>query len=97
MEDKLNFDVHIQSKISKCSKIIGIVKRLSILLLQDALLTLYKINSHWNILILICIITIQIKLIATEHLKMKLLEHSDPELKVLNIHFSHTVSKNGTT
>ena len=42
MEDKLNFDVHIQSKISKCSKIIGIVKRLSILLLQDALLTLKK-------------------------------------------------------
>ena len=42
MDNKLNFDVHVQNKISKCNKMIGIVKQLSIILPQDALLTLYK-------------------------------------------------------
>ena len=48
MDDKLNFDVYIQNKISKCNKIIGIVKWLSIIFLRDALLILYKmfIRSH---------------------------------------------------
>ena len=43
MDDKLTFDVHVQNKISKCNKIIGNVKRLSVILPRDALLTLYKI------------------------------------------------------
>ena len=46
-----------------------------------------KINSHQHILILLCrIIIIQIQLIAPDHHKMILLEHSYPELKVLNVH-----------
>ena len=43
MDDKLNFDVHVPNKISKCNKIIGIVTCLSIILPRDATLTLYKI------------------------------------------------------
>ena len=43
MDDKLNSDVHIQNKISKCNKITGIVKRLSVMLPRDTLLLiLYK-------------------------------------------------------
>ena len=39
---KLIFDVHVQNKASKYNKIVGIVKRLSIIFLRNALLTLYK-------------------------------------------------------
>ena len=39
----------------------------------------------------------QIQLIAPDHHKMKLLEHSHPELKVLNINLSHIVSRNRTS
>ena len=48
MNDKLNFDAHVQNKISKCNKITGVVKRLSIALQRDALLTFYEmfIRSH---------------------------------------------------
>ena len=35
--------------------------------------------------------------IAADHHKMKHLDHSYPALKVLNIHFSHIVLKNGTS
>ena len=42
MDDKLTFDANAQNKISKCNKIIGIVEGLSVILLQDSLLTLYK-------------------------------------------------------
>ena len=38
LDEKLNFDEHIQSKISNCN----IIKRLSITFLRDALLTIYK-------------------------------------------------------
>ena len=56
-----------------------------------------KINSHQHILILLCrIMIIQIQLTAPDHHKMILLEHSYQELKVLNVHFSRIVSRNGT-
>ena len=42
IDDGLNFDKHVQNKISKCNKIIGIVKWLSLILPQGALLTLNK-------------------------------------------------------
>lgn len=42
MDDKLSFDVHVQTKVSKCYQIIEILRRLSIILSRDALLTLYK-------------------------------------------------------
>ena len=67
-------------------------------MVQKAFLSIKsKINSHRHILILICIITIQAQLIVPDHHKVKLLEHSHPDLKVLNIHFFHTVSINGTS
>ena len=40
--EKLNFDEHVQSKISKCGKFISIIKRLSTTFLRDVLLTIYK-------------------------------------------------------
>ena len=42
MDDKLSFDAHAQNKISKCNKIIVIVKQLSAILPRDSLLTPYK-------------------------------------------------------
>ena len=42
MDNKLNFDVHVPNKISKCIKIIGIIKRLSVIIPRDVLLKLYK-------------------------------------------------------
>ena len=42
MDDKLSFDVHVQTKVSKCYQIIEILRRLPIILSRDALLTLYK-------------------------------------------------------
>ena len=29
LDEKLNFDEHVQSKISKCNKLIGLIKKLS--------------------------------------------------------------------
>ena len=37
MDDKLNFDVHVQNRISKCNKIVGIVKQLSVIIPRDVL------------------------------------------------------------
>ena len=42
MDNKLNFDVHVLNKISKCIKIIGIIKRLSVIIPRDVFLKLYK-------------------------------------------------------
>ena len=39
---KLNFNEHIESKISKCNKIISLVKKLSQILTRKSLLTIYK-------------------------------------------------------
>ena len=42
LDSKLNFNTHVAQKIKKCNKLIGLMKRLSINLLRNALLTIYK-------------------------------------------------------
>ena len=42
LSSTVNFDVHVQNKISKCNKVIGIVKWLSIILSLDVVLTVRK-------------------------------------------------------
>ena len=39
---KLNFNEHIESKITNCNKIIGLMKKLSLILSRKSLLTIYK-------------------------------------------------------
>ena len=39
---KLNFNEHIENKITKCNKIIGLMERLSLILSRKSLLTIYK-------------------------------------------------------
>ena len=39
---KLKFDAHVDQKIKKCNRLIGLIRRLSISLSQNALLTIYK-------------------------------------------------------
>ena len=48
LDSKLNFNTHIDQKIRKCNKLIGLMKRLSLNLPQSALLTIYKsfIRQH---------------------------------------------------
>ena len=41
-DSKLNFNTHIDQKIKKCNKLIGLMKRLSVNLPRSALLTIYK-------------------------------------------------------
>ena len=42
LDSKLDFDEHIDNKINKCNKVIGIMKRLSLILSRKSLLTIYK-------------------------------------------------------
>ena len=42
LDSKLNFNTHIDQKIKKCNKLIGLMKRLSVNLSRSALLTIYK-------------------------------------------------------
>ena len=42
LDSKLNFNAHVDEKIKKCNRIIGLVRRLSFNLPQNALLTIYK-------------------------------------------------------
>ena len=42
LDSKLDFNEHIDIKINKCNKIIGIMKRLSLILSRKSLLTIYK-------------------------------------------------------
>ena len=42
LDSKLNFNEHIDSKITKCNKIIGLIKKLSQILSRKILLTIYK-------------------------------------------------------
>ena len=39
---KLNFNEHIENKITKCNKIIGLMEKLSLILSRKSLLTIYK-------------------------------------------------------
>ena len=42
LDSKLDFNEHIDNKINKCNKVIGIIKRLSLILSRKSLLTIYK-------------------------------------------------------
>ena len=42
LDSKLNFHAHVNQKIKKCNRIIGLIRRLSINLPRNALLTIYK-------------------------------------------------------
>ena len=42
LDSKLDFNKHINNKINKCNKIIGIMKKLFLFLSQKTLLTIYK-------------------------------------------------------
>ena len=42
LDSKLNFNEHIESKFTKCNKIIGLMKKLSQILSRMSLLTIYK-------------------------------------------------------
>ena len=42
LDSKLDFNEHIDNKINKCNKVIGIMKRLSLILSRKSLLTIYK-------------------------------------------------------
>ena len=42
LDSRLNFNKHVQSKMIKCYKIIGLIKKLSIHLPKEALLRIYK-------------------------------------------------------
>ena len=42
LDSNLNFNTHIDQKIKKCNKLIGLLKRLSVNLPRNALLTIYK-------------------------------------------------------
>ena len=52
LDSKLNCNTHIDQKIKKCNKLIGLMKRLSVNLPRSALLTIYKsfIRPHLDIL-----------------------------------------------
>ena len=42
LDSKLDFNEHIDNKMKKCNKIIGIMKRISLILSRKSLLTIYK-------------------------------------------------------
>ena len=42
LDSKFNFNTHFAQKIKKCNKLLGLIKRLSINLPRNALLTIYK-------------------------------------------------------
>ena len=42
LDKKLDSNIHIDNKINKCNKITGIIKRLSLSISRDSLLTIYK-------------------------------------------------------
>ena len=46
---KFNFNEHIESKIFKCNKIIGLIKKLSLILSTKSLLTIHKSFARPNL------------------------------------------------
>ena len=42
LDSKLSFNEHIENKITKCNKLIGLMKKLSLILSRKSLLTIYK-------------------------------------------------------
>ena len=49
LNSKLNFNEHIESKITKCNKIIGLMKKLSLIQSRKSLLTIYKSFVRHNL------------------------------------------------
>ena len=49
LDSKIDFTEHIDNKINKCNKIIGIMKRLSSILSRKSLPTIYKSFDKSNI------------------------------------------------
>ena len=51
LDKKLDFDIHIENKTNICNKMIGIMKRLSLSISRDSLLTIYKsfVRPHLDI------------------------------------------------
>ena len=49
LDSKLDPDEHINNKINKCNKIIGIMKKLSLFLSRKTLLTIYKLFLRPNL------------------------------------------------
>ena len=49
LNSKLNFNEHIESKITKCNKIIGLMKKLSLIQSRKSLLTIYKSSVRHNL------------------------------------------------
>ena len=48
LDSKLSFNEHVNQKINKCNRITGLMKRLSLILSRNQLLTIYKtfVRSH---------------------------------------------------
>ena len=42
LDSKLDFKFHVDQKINKCNKLIGLIRRLSVNVPRNALLTIYK-------------------------------------------------------
>ena len=42
LDSELDFSIHTEQKIRKCNKVIGLIRRLSVCLPREALLTIYK-------------------------------------------------------
>ena len=49
LNSKLSFNEHIESKITKCNKIIGLLKILSLIISRKSLLTIYKSFVRTNL------------------------------------------------
>ena len=49
LDSRLNFNEHVQSKMNKCYKIIGLINKLSIHLPREALLRIYKSFTRPNL------------------------------------------------
>ena len=49
LDSKLNFNEHMESTITKCNKIIGLMKKLSQFLARNSLLTIYKFFVRPNL------------------------------------------------
>ena len=54
LDSKLNFSSCVDEKIKKCSKLIGLIRRLSVNLPQKGLLTMYK--SFTLTMVILCMI-----------------------------------------
>ena len=43
LDSKLNFSAHVDQKIKKCNRVIGLTRQLSVTLPRNALLTIYNL------------------------------------------------------